>query len=179
MKKVIFLVIILFFISGCTPQSAVDPVCEYINKFRNHDSEVTSSIEELLRQENLLKEQDEMYRLIMKKQYVDLEYKVTKETYHGDRAIIEVELTVYDYEHSRIKSLEERNHHPEEFQLSDGSWDREKYVNLQLKYMKEETERVKYTVNFYVNLQDGTWVLENPEWEVLEKIHGLYRYQED
>jgi len=140
---------------------------------------VTSSMEELLKQENLLDEQDELYRLIMKKQYVDLEYKIISETYNGDNARITVELTVYDYEHSRIEAEKERNEKKNEYLNSDGTWNKEKYVNLQLRYMKEETGRVKYTVNFYVNLKDEKWILENPEHEVIEKIHGLYCYTED
>lgn len=177
MKKMILFLFLLFGITGCTNNHAEDPVREYLNKYRNHDKEVSSSIEELLRQEDLLKEQSELYELIMKKQYIDLEYQMKGETYHGNKAVITVDITVYDYQHSKEKAIEEREEKRDEYYLSDGTLLKDKFVNLQLKYMKEEKRRVKYTIDFDVTLHDKEWVLETPDYKVIEKIHGLYNYE--
>jgi len=169
--------LILFFVSGCTNNHASDPVKEYLNKFRNHDKDVSNSLAELLRQENLTKEQNELYELIMKRQYVDLEYKIKEETYNGIKAIITVDITVYDYQYSKEKAIEEREANKDEYYLSDGTYLKDKFVNLQLKYMKEEMRRVKYTIDFDVTLHNKEWTLETPDYKVIEKIHGLYDYQ--
>ncbi len=179
MKKIFLCFFLVFFLSGCARSYATEPVRDYLNKFRNSEEEVTIALNELLRQENLLAEQEELYRLIMKKQYVDLEYKIVSEKYNRDHAEITVELTVYDYEQSRIDAEREMQEHKNEYEMTDGSINKEKYFDLQLNYMKKEKRRVKYTVNFDVNLQGEIWVLENPTREVIEKIHGLYRNKED
>ncbi len=179
MKKIILIICSILFLTGCTNTHATDPVKEYLEKYRNNDQEIQSSIEELLRQENLLEEQDEQYRMIMKKQYVDLEYKIKQETYNGDEAIIKVELTVYEYEHSRTEAEKYRNEKKSEYVNQDGTWNKEKYADLQLDYMKKEIKRVKYTVNFNVNLQEEKWILETPDHNIIKKIHGIYNYNED
>lgn len=179
MKKILILIFCLIFLTGCTNSKATDPVKEYMEKYRNNAPEIQSSIEELLRQANMLEEQDELYRIIMKKQYIDLEYKITKETYNGDKANIEVEITVYDYEHSRIEAEKYRQEKKQDYVKEDGTWDKERYVDLQLKYMQKEIKRVKYTVNFNVNLQNEKWVLEPPDSTIIKKIHGIYNYNED
>ncbi len=176
MKKLLFVFLCLFCLCGCTNNHASDPVKEYLDKYRNHDKEVSSSIHELLRQEDLLKEQSELYELIMKRQYVDLEYEIESETYHGNKATIQVLITVYDYQHSKELAKEEKDKEREKYYLEDGTFLKEKYVNLQLEYMKKEQRRIHYTLLFSVTLQDKEWVLERPDYKVIEKIHGLYDY---
>ena len=66
-----------------------------------------------------------------------------------------------------------------EYTLLDGSINQTKYKDLQLKKMKEEKNRVKYTIGFNVNLQDEEWELVSPDYTVLLKIHGIYDYNED
>ena len=179
MKKFFLFLICIFFLTGCSKQYAVTPVKEYLNKFRNHDVEVTSSLEELLRQEDLLKEQALLYELIMKKQYVDLEYEIKEETYNGDHAVIQVLVTVYDFSHSKNEALLEKNDKIDLYILEDGSFDKDSYINLQLKYMKNEKKRISYTVSFFVNFIHDEWVLETPDHVVLQKIHGLYDSKEE
>lgn len=160
MRKIIILFIIML-VTGCSNNKAYSPVKEYLNKFKNHDTEVTNALEELLRQENLSQEQNEMYKLIMKRQYTDLEYKVVEEYYNGDQAIIYADITVYDYGNSRKEARKTG--------LSG-----EEYINEQLKQMEKEKKRIKYTLEFHVYYQDDIWILETPNTEIIEKIHGLY-----
>ena len=75
MKKII-LIILCLFLCGCTNNEAKDAVKEYIYKFKNHDKEVMQSLEELIIHEDLTEQASNDYRLVMKKQYYDLEYKI-------------------------------------------------------------------------------------------------------
>lgn len=180
MKKIIiFFLICLLGVTGCTNNHAGYAVTEYLNKFKNHEKEVISSLDELLVEENLLKEQNELYKLIMKKQYVDLEYKIKDITYNGNKAVVKVLLEVYDYQNSKIEAKKIYEKNKTDYLDENGQINKEKYYNLQLKKMKEEKRRVKYTVEFNVNLHDKNWVLETPNREVIEKIHGLYNYEEE
>ena len=160
MRKIILIIFICFLV-GCTSNDAVTPVKDYLNKFKNHDTEVTNAIEELLRQENLSQEQNDLYKLIMKRQYTDLEYKIVNEYYNGRHAIIYVDITVYDYINSRKEALK-------------NGLTKEEAINEQLKQMEKEKKRIQYTLEFHVYYQEERWILETPNTEIIEKIHGLY-----
>lgn len=180
MKKWLVLMgISLFLLTGCVQNSARDPVTHYLELYRNHSDEVTSSLQTLIRDENLFQEQQDLYELIMKRQYVDLEYKVVNETYNGNQAVITVLITVYDYQHSKDEARKELEANLSEYTLLDGSINQTKYKDLQLEKMKEEKNRVKYTIDFDVNLHDEEWELVSPDYTVLLKIHGIYDYNED
>ena len=43
--------------------------------------------------------------------------------------------------------------------------------------MLKTNEKISYEVEFKLNKKDGDWVLENPDRVVLEKLHGLYNYE--
>ena len=178
MKKILILFTFLFFLTGCVNHTAPDAVKEYLEKFRNHDQEVVDSLDELIRNENLYQEEQQLYKLIMKKQYVSLGYRIVGETYQGSEADIEVELEVYDYIHSRKKALEYRENHKEEFINESGEFDVHKYKNLQLRYMNEETKRTKYTVTFHTILENDNWVMTSPDYTILQKIQGVYSIED-
>ena len=43
--------------------------------------------------------------------------------------------------------------------------------------MKDNTKTVSYTVTFNVLKKDNKWIVEQPNEEILEKIHGIYNYE--
>lgn len=172
MKKLI-IILLCFFILGCSKTDARFEVESYLKKFQNHDENVISSLNELLSNENLDEEDKNLYELVMKRQYTDLEYKIKEEKYNADEAIITVLITVYDYENSKNLALEEINNHPDEYNTE------EKKLNLVLKNMDKEEKRINYTLDFKVNYLDNQWQLAKPNTEILEKIHGIYDYEED
>ena len=132
MKKVI-LIILCLFLCGCTNNDAKDAVKEYIYKFKNHDKEVLKSLEELISHEDLTGQASDEYRLVMKKQYYDLEYRIIEQIYSGNKATVITEITVYDYNKSKQEANEYIEAHPEEFLKEDNTLDEVKYKNLQLK----------------------------------------------
>lgn len=176
MKKII-LIILCLFLCGCTNNEAKDAVKEYIYKFKNHDEEVLQSLEELISHENLTGQASNEYRLVMKKQYYDLDYRVIEQIYDGNQAQVITEITVYDYQKSKQGAKEYIESHPEEFLTEDDTLDEIKYKNLQLKYMQEETSRIKYTIAFSTYYENDEWHLGKPDYTVLQKIHGIYEYE--
>ena len=127
------LLFFIFLLSGCVSNDAKTPVKDYLNAYQNHSDKVTVSLNELIKNENLTKEQQDIYELIMKKQYVDLTYHIDNVTYDGNKAIVIATIEVYDYNHSKEEALKEYENNPE---LN--------YKDLQLTYMKRENKRIIY-----------------------------------
>ncbi len=159
----IFLFLCLFLFSGCVSNNAKTPVIDYLNAYQNHSKKVTSSLNELIQNENLNAKQQEIYALIMKKQYVDLKYHIDNVTYDGDKALVSATIEVYDYNNAVKKANEAYETNKEQ-----------SYKDLQLDYMKKENKRIKYTLTFPVYLDNDTWKLENPNYITLQKIHGIF-----
>lgn len=159
----IFIFLCLFLFSGCVSNNAKTPVIDYLNAYQNHSEKVTSSLNELIQNENLNTKQQEIYALIMKKQYVDLTYHIDNVTYDGDKALVSATIEVYDYNNAVKKANEAYETNKEQ-----------SYKDLQLDYMKKENKRIKYTLTFQVYLDNDTWKLENPNYITLQKIHGIF-----
>lgn len=172
MKKILIIILMLLAV-GCSKTNASFEVETYLNKFKNHDKEVIASLDELLTLESITLEQKDLYRLIMKKQYTDLEYEVKEEHYNGDQADVEVLIKVYDYTESKKRAYQKMKDNPDIMNSN------EKKMNEQLKEMEKETKRVPYTLVFHLRYENEQWILETPNTEILEKIHGIYDYEED
>ena len=171
MKKIGIITLILL-ACACSTTVAKDSVEEYLNKFKNHDQEVMQSLEQLIVYENLSEKDQELYRLIMRKQYQDLKFKTVQEYYNGDHALITEEIEVYDYKKSRQRASQYYNEHA-------STLTNEEYQRLQLEYMYQEKSRTKYTINFELAYEDEHWKLISPDYTVLQKIHGIYAGEED
>ncbi len=168
MKKKLTFLLILLFSAGCTKTDAKFEVESYLNKFQNHEKEVINSLDSVLNTDKLSENQKNQYKIIMKRQYTDLTYKITDEHYNGDEAKIEVIIEVYNYAKSKKKALESLK------DVSD-----ENILNKELEMMDKENERIKYTLIFTVQNKEGKWQLQSPNKEMLEKIHGIYEYELD
>ena len=176
MKKLFVLISLCFFLTGCVNVSAPDAVKEYLEKIRNHDQSVVTSIEEKTKKEEWTEAQAKLYDLIMKRQYVNLEYKIVHETYNGTTANIEVEIEVYDYHHSQNEAIEYVQKHQSEFLEKDGGIDQNKYKNLKLEYMNKEKNRILYTISFDCFFNEDSWEMKELKTVDLEKIQGIYDY---
>ncbi len=173
MRKVSILVVLLFLLSACTKTDASFEVIKYLNKFKNHDEEVISSLHKLAIFEEISLEEQNLYELVMKRQYTDLEYKIKEEHYNGDEAYIGVDISVYDYEESKNRAMTIIKNEPQKYDT------KEKILNLELQEMEKEEKRIFYTIDFEVAYEKGKWKLKAPSKEILEKIHGIYAYGQD
>ncbi len=180
MKKIIIFLLTLSFAIGCacTVDKASDAVKEYLGKYNNQNAEILTQLETVVKEENLSEEQSEKYKDIMTKQYKDLKYEIVEETYNGDEAVVTTKITVYDLYGAQQEAEEYKNNHRDEF-LKDNKYDADAYLDYKLEQMKKKDKTVEYTIDFQVVKRDGKWVVKSISTEDLEKIHGIYNYEND
>lgn len=181
MKKIIIFLITLSMVVGCacSMDKASDAVKEYLNKYNNQNEEILTQLENLTVDEGLNDEQSEKYKDVMTKQYKDLSYKITNETYNGDEAVVTAKITVYDLYSVQKEVDEYKNNNKDEFIDSDGNYDADAFLKYKLEEMKKTTKTVDYTIDFKVIKKDGKWTVDSLSTKDLEKIHGIYNYTND
>ena len=161
MKKYLVFFLCILCLVGCTNKSSKEAVIEYLEKYRNFTAEIEESLMKDLESVNWTKEQKEKYILLMKKQFVNLKYKIKEEIYNGEEATVLVDITVYNYHNSKREALKEQD-------------ESQNYIDKVLEKMNNETHTIKYTLVFKTNYKEGVWVLEQPSEETLKKIEGIY-----
>ena len=181
MKKILAVLFVLSLAigCGCVKMKASDAVSEYLGKYTNQQAEVMGELTHLIEEENLSEKQAKLYEEAMRKQYKDLKYEIIEETYNGEEATVKTQISVYDFYKTQKEADEYKNNHKEEFQGENSAYDANKFLDYKLEQMKKETTKVEYTIFFQVIKKEGKWVLETVKTEDLEKIHGIYNYQND
>lgn len=181
MKKLCLFLITLIAAVGCacTMTKASDAVKEYLGKYNNHDQEILVELDALIKDENLSDEQGKKYQELMKKQYSDLKYEIVDETYNGDEAIVTTKINVYDLYNAQKEAENYKEEHKEEFQNDNKVYDINLFLDYKIEQMTKSDKRVEYTIDFKVIKKDGKWTIENISTEDLEKIHGIYNYEND
>ncbi len=180
MKKILLIAIGLLLVVGCScsNHTAADAVEQYFNDYKGLSEDVLKNLDELIDKEDLTKEQQEVYRNIVKKQYRDLNYTILNEDYNGDTAKVTVKITVYDLYKAQKEANNYLNANAKEF-LTDGVYDAKKYLDYKLDLMTKEKETVSYNIVINTIKVDGKYQVEQPNTITLEKIHGVYNYEED
>lgn len=176
MKKVIVIVIALILISGCSNKMiAKDVVKDYLDGYINLSKDVKNSLDKTIKENKEFSNSNQaMYKKILLKQYKDLKYVILNEEYDGDKALITVNINVYDLNKAEENAENYLSTNLKEFYDDSNKFDNQKYVDFKLNLMYEANERVDYTVVFFLNRVNNKWVLEQPTDEDLEKIHGIY-----
>ena len=178
MKKILAMLFACLLLVGCScvKESASDAVKDYLNQYRNLNDTVMVDLAALVDSEDLNDDQKEVYNEILKKQYQDLTYEVKNEEYDGDKAEVEVTITVYDLYKAQTDASTYLSNNLSEFNDENGVYDNEKYLDYKLEQMKNTTDTVEYTIEFNVVKEDDDWVVVQPDTDDLEKIHGIYNY---
>lgn len=179
MKKILIALIGILLFTGCTDMmnTPTKRVEEFLGKYQTMDKEVLEQLEDVLEKEDTMSDdQKKDYRDLMKKQYQNLFYKIKDETVDGDTATVEVEIEVYDY-HTAIEKAEKYlEEHKDEFLASDKTVDHKKYMDYKIKQIKDQKEKIKYTLNFTLTKKEKEWKLDDISEMERMKLHGLYNY---
>lgn len=162
---------------ACSNNKAADAVEKYLNDYKGLSDNVISDIDELVKKENLADKSSEKYKEVFKRQYRDLMFTIENENYDGDTARVTTKITIYDLYKAQKEAGNYLQTNQDKF-LTDGKYDANKYLDYKLDQMKNTNEVISYTVVFKLNKQDGKWQVEQPDEETLEKIHGIYNYEE-
>lgn len=164
---------------GCMKKTAKGAVQDYLNQYKNLSSNVISSMDDVVNDENLTDSQKEKYRDILKRQYQDLKYEITSEKYDGDNATVEVKITVYDLYKVQKDANNYLTNSGDEFK-ENGAYSNDLFMNYKLDKMKKVTDTVEYNITFNVTKDDkGNYKVNDLSNSDLEKIHGVYNYDND
>lgn len=164
---------------GCMKKTAKGAVQDYLNQYKNLSSNVISSMDDVVNDENLTDSQKEKYRDILKRQYQDLKYEITSEKYDGDNATVEVKITVYDLYKVQKDANNYLTNSGDEFK-ENGVYSNDLFMNYKLDKMKKVTDTVEYNITFNVTKDDkGNYKVNDLSNSDLEKIHGVYNYDND
>lgn len=168
MKKIVSLFIFLLLLVGCSlSNSPTSRVEDLLNKYQTLDSDISSGINDVLKEENLNDSQKDRYRKVIEKQYKGLTYQIKDERIDGDTAIISTEIEVMDYK----KVINETN----SYYQSINNYTVEDYNNTKLDKLEKAKDKVKYTIDFEVKKdKNGNWKLSSLSNEAIKKIQGMY-----
>ncbi len=181
MKKIITIIGLALILTGCslknmdnTPTKKVET---YLNNYQTLDSSVLNELDSIVDDEILFtNEQKDTYRDILKKHYQDLVYKIKEETVNGDKATVETEIEVNDYTKALKEAESYRITNESEFINENGIFSESKFNEYKLNLLKNNKDKVKYTIYFSLTKVNNEWVLDKLTETEQEKILGIYEY---
>ena len=178
MKKILLVLLACFLVVGCSCHNdkAADVVEKYFNDYKSLSDNVLKDIDEIALKEDISDTQRDVYKDVLKRQYRDINYTIENESYDGDTANVTVKITVYDLYKATKNATNYLKENPNEF-LTNGEYDQTKYLDYKLNELKKINDTVTYNIVLKTIKVDGKWQLEQPNDEVLEKIHGIYNYE--
>ncbi len=196
MKKIIVALMVIL-LSACTLGTAVTPrqkVSEFLDKYKNENTDIISQLDETIKSEISDTDQRDRYKTLMVNQYKNMEYEIKDEIIEDDSAVVEVEITVYDYASALRNANTYLNEHLDEFKkdIKDSieetddtdnednnktdnlDYDETKFMDYKLSLMEKITDTVKYTIEFTLTKVNGEWQLDQLSNSDIEKLHGIY-----
>ena len=184
MKKFLISAMLLlcsFLLIGCgeemTPTQAVR---DYMESYVTLDDSVVNQLNEYVDDnEELTDEHRDTYKEILRTQYSSLTYDILNEKIEDNIAYVEVEINVKDLYKIRKETNEYYANNKQEFNGDNGIYDAAKFITFQLDKMKAATETVKYKLELKVVKNDNDWDVTQLSNSDLEKIHGIYNYEEE
>ncbi len=177
--KVVAIIAILFLLVGCSNSmdSPTKKVEQFLNKYQTNDKEVVDQFDtSLFEEETLSEEQKDKYKKIMLDQYKNLTYEIKQEKIDGNKAKVDVEIEVYDFNKSLDKAYSYLDEHHDEFYV-DEVLDTVRFIDYKLDQLMDFKDRVKYTISFNLSRKDSKsdWKIEELSESDLQKIHGIYK----
>lgn len=159
---------------GCMKMTAKGSVEEFLSQYKDLSSNVLEDMEKIIKEEDITDEQKEVYRSILKRQYQDIKYEIKDERYNKEEASVDVLIKVYDLYKVQEDANRYYEEHPEEFKSN------KEFIDYKLEKMKTTKEIVEYNITFNLSKDDkGNYKITNVSKEDLEKIHGIYNYDNE
>lgn len=177
-SKITILLLTIILLTACSfgTNTAKMAVEDYLNEYQNLSADVLNDMEKVIENESLTDDQKNIYREILKRQYQNLKYEIISESYDENNAVVTTKINVYDLYKSQKESSEYLKEHINEF-YSNGKYDNNLYLTYKLNKMKNSQDRIDYTIDFNVVLEDNLWKIKEISSNDLEKIHGIYNYE--
>lgn len=197
MKK-IFLALSVCLLSACSIGVANTPkeiVKEFLDKYKNQDSEVLENLDETISSE-YTGGYKERYKTLMINQYKNMDYKITDEVVDGNTAVVTADITVYDYSNAINNADTYLSEHEDEFYKNSSDetsrendenvtnnendptgnkiLDTEKFLEYKLGLLEDVTDKKTYTIEFSLTKEDEKWKLDSLSDTDIEKLHGIY-----
>lgn len=172
MKKII-IILCLFLLCGCLGSTPTKEVENYLSKYQMN--KINYMDINIIDTSNYSKTQKAEYENILKNHFKNLEYTVKDEIINADKAIVTVEISVYDYSKILKKALEYKNTHINDFMIDD-YYSETKYIDYKISKLKGDLEKVKYTLDIPVTKIDNKWYVDELSDEYKEKLYGIYNY---
>lgn len=186
MKKIMSLLLIicaclLITGCGCMKKTARGSVEDFLDQYKNLSASVLEDMDDVIDQEaDLSEDQKDKYRDILKKQYTDLEYEILDENYDGNKATVEAKIVVYDLYKVQENATTYLTDHVEEFNDENGNYDNSKFIDYKLEKMQKNSDTVEYTIEFNLTKDESdNWQINELSKSDLEKIHGIYNYDNE
>lgn len=177
MKRIFTLLLVVVLLSGCSLMNKPkDAVSRFLNNYKNNSDSVIKELDEYLENEDLNDDVLKDYKELYLKQYSNLKYEIKSEKIDGDKAIVETQITVYDYYKSDKLAGDYFTANQADFVNDDGDIDFSKYFTYKIKKMLDTTDKVDYTITINLTKKDGKWEVEPLTHEELSKLHGTYEY---
>lgn len=184
MKKILICTMLFlssFLLFGCgeemTPRQAVR---DYMESYVTLDDSVIDQLNKYVDDnEELTNEHKVTYKEILRKQYSSLTYDILNERVEDNVAYVEVEINVKDLYKIRKETNEYYANNKDEFNDDNGVYDVTRFITFQLDKMKAAMDTVKYKLELKVVKNGDDWDVTQLSTTDLEKIHGIYNYEEE
>lgn len=172
MRKILIFLFLLLIVTGCGKEmlSPKNEIQKLFSNYNSLSSDVLIQLDSVMESENLSDENKSKYKEVLKRQYEDLKYRINDEIISEERAIVSVEVEVYDL-YTVLKNAEENKM---DF-FKDEEYNEEKFWEYKLDKMLKADERVKYNIDLSLTKVDDEWKLDNLLEIDRQKIHGLYK----
>ena len=171
MKKIFYIVLSVFILTGCgnmnnTPTKKVEAL---LSKYQSNDSEVMNDLDNvLLTDSNFTDDERNDYKEFMKKHYQDMTYKIKDESIDGDSATVEVEVTVRNYSNAVNEANDYRLNNSSEFDENNT------FASYRLGKLKDVTDTETYTIVFTLTKTNDEWQVNPLSTDDEDKLNGLY-----
>lgn len=197
-RLIIVLSLFVLFVTGCgnTMNTPTGKVEEFLGKYQSMDSEVLTQLDKVISNDTTMNDQQKKdYQSLMEKQYQNLSYKIKEEDIDGDEANVLVEIEVFDYANSIVKSREYYNEHKDEFENNANKDEKEEnvdeendtslgdvvediidsaFIDYKITQLKDVTDKIKYELDFHLIKENNEWKIDDLDDVDRQKIHGLF-----